>query len=380
MRRVALVLAGSRNLNKRTSRFLESLRDSGFDPLVLAVPRRPWGTTGIEDPSLVVRQGVAIMRTAASRSRRSPDLIVCMHWSLLPLATLLKRVFRVSVIYDEHDHYEMLALEATGPAWANRVRSWWVGRVHARCLPRVDLVTCVHLVGGQLQQHLQSGASRVVELHNYPSRQWGERARHRPPSDGSIAIVYSGGVWEAKGCRGMLDAFLLLADDRSLPPLALHVFGQGDPAIERRLKASVGVIFHGSSTYHEIATFMASHDCLGLVLLDATPRYSLVSTNCHKLYEYLAAGAAVLATDVGEIRDIVASLDGGWTIDAGFDAEALADRLREIIAQPQELRRRGDAAAEAVRRNQLWWDGEWEKVEKLGVLGPGPLVDGRDHV
>jgi glycosyltransferase involved in cell wall biosynthesis len=166
----------------------------------------------------------------------------------------------------------------------------------------------------------------------------------------------------------MLDAFLLLAGDESLPPLSLHVFGRGDPEIELRLEASPGVTFHGSSAYDEIVGFLASHDCIGLVLLDATPRYSLVSTNCHKLYEYLAAGAPVLATDVGEIPDIVATLDGGWVIEAGFGVEGLAGALRNIVTQPSELRRRGDAAAAAVEHHALWWEGEWRKVESLGVL------------
>ena len=370
MRRVALVLVGSRSLNKRTCRFLESLRASGFEPVVLAVPRCRWETSGIEDRSLVAQQGRVTVRCADSDRRwpGRPDLVVCMHWSTLPVAMLLKLLVGARVVYDEHDHYEMLALEASGPAWVNRARSWLVGRVHAWCLPRVDVVTCIRLADGRLQRRLQVQAPTVVELHNYPSQRWSVQAGKRAPSDGSIAIVYVGGIWEVKGCGVMLEAFSLLAGDPTLPPLGMHVFGRGDPVIERRLETTRGVTFHGSSTYDDIVGFFASHDCIGLVLLDATPRYRLVSTNCHKLYEYLAAGAPVLATDVGDLADIVASLDGGWTIGAGFDAEELAGTLREIVADPEELRRCGDAAASAVVRSNLWWDGEWRKVEESGVL------------
>lgn len=370
MRRVALVLVGSRELNKRTCRFIESLASSGFDPVLLAVPRRPWGTSGIEDPALVARRGVATSRSTdpGSQVPTRPALIVCMHWSMLPVASLLKAVLRVPVIYDEHDHYEMLALEAAGPAWANRLRSWWVRRAHRWFLPHVDVVTCVHLAGGQLQRHLRAQSTTVVELHNYPSRRWGERQRGRSPSDGSIEIVYLGGIWEEKGCGAMLDAFALLCDDRPPPAVTMHVFGRGDAEIERRLEAAPGVIWHGSTEPDDIMDFLVCHDCLGLVLLDATPRYSLVSTNCHKLYEYLASGAPVLATNVGDLEDITTALDGGWIMEAGFDAEQLAVTLREIVAQPQELRRRGDAAAAAVVRNDLWWESEWQKVVQLGVL------------
>jgi len=376
MRRVALVLVGSRNLNKRTCRFVESLRDSGFDPVLVGLPRRPWGTTGIEDPTLVARRGAVTLRSTdpGRRVPRRPALVVCMHWATLPVSLLLKRLLGAAVVYDEHDDYELLALEARGPAWANRARSWWIGRIHAWCLPHVDLVTCIRLAGGQLQQHLRTLAPAVVELHNYPSQRWGAHDRDPARSDGSIAIVYVGGVWEVKGCRAMLDAFLLIAGTRSLPPLTLHVFGRGDPDLEHALDASPGVTFHGSSSYEDIVGFLTGHDCLGLVLLEATPRYSLVSTNCHKLYEYLAAGVPVLATEVGELADIVATLDGGWTIEPGFDVAELAGKLCEIVARPDELRRRGDAAAAAVQRDGLWWEREWQKV------GARPPVNRGDHL
>jgi glycosyltransferase involved in cell wall biosynthesis len=370
VRPVALVLVGSRSLNKRASRFAESLLASGFDPVLVAVPRHPWDTSGIEDPAVAAVQGFATLRPAGPRPRRPrrPDLVVCMHWSGLPVAMLLKRLFRTAVIYDEHDHYELLALEGSGPPWLNRARSRWVRRVHAAFLPHTDVVTCIQLAGGRLKHHLEAHATTVIELHNYPSQRWAARDWDRAGPDGSISIVYVGGIWDVKGCGSMLDAYVRVAGDPSLPALSLQAFGRGDPEIERRLAAAPGVTFHGSTSFDHIVDYLTSHACIGLVLLDATPRYSLVSTNCHKLYEYLASGTPVLATDVGELRKIVADLDGGWTIRAGFDAETLADTLRGIVAQPAELRRRGAAAATAVERDALWWEGEWEKVERLGVL------------
>jgi len=321
----------------------------------------------------VAQQGFVTLRGCAPRSRhrRRPDLIVSMHWSTLPLAVLLGLLFRARVVYDEHDHYELLALEAGGPAWANRWRSRLVRRVHRWCLPRVDVVTCIRLAAGQLQAHLQSQATTVIELHNYPSRRWGVHGQNIDRAESPISLVYVGGIWDVKGCRVMLDAFLLLADDHTLPPLALHVFGRGDPEIERRLEASPGVTFHGSSPYLDIVGFLSGHHCLGLVLLEGTPRYSTVSTNCHKLFEYMATGTAVLVTNTGEIPGIVETLDGGWVIDAEFDAAQLAEVVRAIVTEPQELRRRGDAAAAVVEANALWWDGEWSKVELSGVLVAG---------
>ena len=385
MRPIALVLCGSRRINKRIARFAESLHGSGFDPVLAAFPRRQWATSSIEDPALVGTRRFATLRRADPAPRQHgrfqrPALIVCTHWSLLPLAVILKLLFQVPLVYDEHDHYELLAFEAGGPPWANRVRSRVIGIVHAWFLPRTDLVTCIRLAGGQLKASLDARAPTVIELHNYPSRRWADgRGDRTDPSD-SIAIVYVGGIWAEKGCAAMLDAFVRLADDPSLPTLTLHAFGSGDPEIEQRLSVAARTTFHGSVPYEEIVTFLAEHDCLGLVLLDATARYTQVSTNCHKLYEYLAAGVPVLATDVGELAGIVAAADGGWTIPPGLEAKELADAIREIVSDPQEVRRRGDTAAAAMDRDGLWWDAEWAKVEGTGVLdcSQGPLSGATD--
>lgn len=326
----------------------------------------------MEVPALLDRQGFLSMRRAVPRTRvpRRPQVVVCMHWSLLPAALLLRRLLSSRLVYDEHDHYEMLALESRGPDRVKRARSWCVGRVHRWSLPRVDVVTCVHLAGGRLEAHLEQWATTVVELHNYPSRRWGGQGSGARSPDRSTAIVYVGGVWKEKGCAAMLDAFLLLADDRSPNPLTLHVFGEGDPDLESRLLAADGVTFHGTSAFDVIRRFLGDHDCLGLVLLEGTPRYSLAATNCQKLYEYLATGTPVLVTNVGEIPNVVADLGGGWVIDAGFEVEELAGSLRGIVAAPEKRRRRGQAAAEAIEREALWWDVEWDKVVRTGVLGP----------
>jgi glycosyltransferase involved in cell wall biosynthesis len=367
VRRVALVLVGSRNLNKRICRFVESLHGSGFDPVVLAVPRGRWGTSGMEEPALVARRRRSTLGSSDRRGRVSrPDLVVCMHWVVLPLALAIKFALGVRIVYDEHDDYEMLALEASGQPWSNRVRRWCVARVHALCLAHVDLVTCIHQTGGRLELALHRRASTVVELHNYPSERWAARPGERSPSGGSVAVVYIGGVWEEKGCGLMLDALALL--DAAGPPVTLHVFGRGDPSIERRMTATAGVTFHGSVVPDVIIEFLARHECVGLAVFDATDRYSLVSTNPHKLFEYLAAGAPVLATDVGDVGDLIAALDAGWVVEAGADAQTVADALSGIVARPHELRRRGDAAAQAMVRDGRWWSAEWDKVVRSGVL------------
>lgn len=378
-RPLALVMVGSRHLAKRTCRLIEGLAMSGYAPVVLSIPRGSWGISGMEEPQLVSRRGMVTLRgQEQTPATWPPGVVVCAHWSVLPAALALKALLGSRVIYDEHDDYEMLALEANGSQRVNELRARLVAAVHARCLPHVDLVTCIRMSGGRLKTQLQQRAPRVVELHNYPSRRWqlststAPGGTAAPKRESPVALVYVGGLWDVKGGVNMLAAVAELRRDPTVPQVELHVFGSGDPKLKQQAQNTAGVVFHGESTWNEITGFLIANDCVGLALLAPTPRYQMVSTNCHKLYEYMAAAVPVVATDVGDLRQIVTAAGAGWVVSADYTADDLADQLRDIICEPAERHRRGAAAAAAIQKGDMSWEGEWRKVEQAGVLTPTP--------
>jgi glycosyltransferase involved in cell wall biosynthesis len=74
--------------------------------------------------------------------------------------------------------------------------------------------------------------------------------------------------------------------------------------------------------------------------------------------EALAAGAPVIATAVGGLRETIRDGATGWTYDVGDDAR-LADVIAEVLADSDEARRRTTAGAAFVRER----------------YAPGPLFD-----
>jgi glycosyltransferase involved in cell wall biosynthesis len=82
-----------------------------------------------------------------------------------------------------------------------------------------------------------------------------------------------------------------------------------------------------------------------------------------KLYEYLAAGVPVVASDIGQVREVLE--DGRWgSLVPPGDEQALAATLRSLLAAPEPARAR---AAEARRRTLRLhsWD---ERARQLGDL------------
>ena len=62
-------------------------------------------------------------------------------------------------------------------------------------------------------------------------------------------------------------------------------------------------------------------------------RYSLPN----KLFQYMAAAVPVIASDLPQVREIVALSKFGWCVDTG-NADAVAQALDNALADPDHLR------------------------------------------
>lgn len=134
-----------------------------------------------------------------------------------------------------------------------------------------------------------------------------------------------------------------------LPGVELVVAGDGPLRAElEELAATLGVAdrvrWLGALGHERIPTFLGALD----VALAPYPRLDGFSFSPLKLFEYLAAGTPVVASDIGQVRTI---LDGGrWgdLVPAG-DASALARSVLRVLAEPGPAWQR----AAAARRHAL---------------------------
>lgn len=360
-----LCLNATRVVNKRMAMFFECLCAKGTSVRILALPRHRWSLDRAEQPFSVTAQTKVRSDIGEIEGRRL-SAILCFHWAVLPFAVLFGVMLRVPVVYDEHDHYELNTLEGGGSKWKLKLTSVMVRWIHRLCLPWVKLVTCIHLKDGLLKTHLQQWQSEVIEIHNYPARVWRESA-HASVNEGRLCFVYIGGVFAEKGVGAAAMAFQLLPTElRS--KAELHIFGDGDNSLIAWLRDQPGIVVHNAVSPIVFRQFVATHRCVGLSMLAATPRYSLVGTNCTKLYEYLALGMPVIATRVGEFEQFVASNDIGLLIDGDMDAGQLCEAMKTLL-QDESLFARFSASASVLMQNdEMTWENEWQKIESAGLL------------
>ncbi len=360
-----LCVTGARGINKRMAMFMEGIRSNNSGVRILSLPRGRWVLDKSENRTVASRIGRCSADIGQVSGARLTS-VMCFHWAVLPLAIVIGLLRRVPVLYDEHDHYEMNTLEGNGSPWKRAVFSFAVRWIHRSCLPWVSLITCIHLEQQILKRHLQKWQPSVLEIHNYPARIWRESVQIPTPSE-KLCFVYIGGVYYEKGVGASAEAFQFLPDHIK-PNAELHVFGEGDADLISWLRTMQGVVVHNGVTPVQFRSFAATHRCCGLSLLANTRRYSLVGTNCTKLYEYLALGMPVIATRVGEFPQFVGSHQVGLLIDGDLNRRQLTEAMLALLDDRGMFSRMAQNARTLMSKDEMTWEYEWSRIDQTGVI------------
>lgn len=152
-------------------------------------------------------------------------------------------------------------------------------------------------------------------------------------------VVYVGRLFDGKGLHILLDA---LPDD-----VTLEVVGGGDPAYVARCTAQAAgrpVVFHGSLPDADVVRLYQTSAAIVLP--------SLVDSGVTSSLEAMACGTPVIGSRLGTLTEIVTP-ETGWLVPPG-DPDALRTTIREALADPVQLRRKGDAARADVEARFTW--------------------------
>lgn len=189
-----------------------------------------------------------------------------------------------------------------------------------------------------------------------------EAARRRIGLEtGKKVIVYVGRLLPRKDIRNVVRALALLvrqSDDRQEAPLLLVVGGESEepdpvstPEIGelQRLATRLGVIEHVRFTGRRQPERLRDYYCAADVAV-TTPWYEPFGLTP---LEAMACGRPVIGSAVGGLTYTIEDGKTGFLVPPRCP-EALAARLQQLLAQPQECRRMGQAARTRVEREFSW--------------------------
>ncbi len=150
----------------------------------------------------------------------------------------------------------------------------------------------------------------------------------------------------------LAEAFTAL--HRHCPQARLSMIGDGPAraAMQETLEAhglGAAVTWHGRVAPDQIPALLAELD----VAVAPYPRLDTFYFSPLKVYEYMAAGLPVVASDLGQLRQLIRPGVNGLLCPPG-DAAALADQLSVLAGQPQLRQRLGLAARQTVVEHHSW--------------------------
>ncbi len=267
-------------------------------------------------------------RLFAARLRREiaarrPDALYVRHLKLADL--LLTERGQPPLVYEAHEVFA-----DTAPV-RRRAR---IAAMERRVLAGAAAVVCNSAATADRLGALYGASRQLLVLPNgvarpdwLPAKPWAECARH---------IVYAGSFF---GWKGVDD---LVAAAAELKGFRINLIGGEAAQIERvqaRLPARGAEIELVPRLPH--AEVMARLASACIAVLPNRPDPDSAFTSPIKLFEYMAAGCAVVAADLPSIREILGPDDAAW-FTAG-DAGSLARALLSLAANPARAEAMGDA-------------------------------------
>jgi glycosyltransferase involved in cell wall biosynthesis len=296
--------------------------------------------------------------TRTVRSVR-PDVIIARDLPLCPTALHVGRKFGLPVILDMAENYpalvrsnweagrhSLLDYAVRNPAAVSAVERYCVSRV-ARTL------VVIEESGERLVRDLGASPDSIDVVSNTPPRARAEQARRGPrASNAPLELVYLGIFEVPRGIGEMLDAVARL---RGRARIHLTLVGDGrDMPLFRAQAERLGltrdeVDFRGFVPHEEALSIVARAD-VGLVPHHAVEAWNTTIPN--KLFDYMAAGLAVITSDAAPAARIVRTTGAGEVFRAG-DASDLAGAIERLVA-PERCAAAARAGRRAILERYHW--------------------------
>jgi len=359
-------------------------------PDTSAAPRDPFAYYGLAATDRLVLERVrvagspaarriAYLAQACARAARRPraDAVLTRDLGVASVLLRLPRGVRPPVVYESHGFAPEVGRElpglVTGAPPASAAKQRRLTRRERRVWRLAEgYVTMTEALASELAARFGPRDARAVVPDGV---RLPENRRFSPaPMRHPATVAYAGHLYPWKGVEIALHALVGLADVRGV------IIGghPAEPDLGRleRLAADLGlggrVTFTGPVPPPEVAERLGEADVL--VLPNTATSISARYTSPLKLFEYLAAGKPIVASDLPALREVLRDGETAVLVTPG-DPAALGLGLRRVVSDQHLATRLARAAFdEAVKYS---WDRRAGRLERVIEMAMGRSSAGR---
>jgi glycosyltransferase involved in cell wall biosynthesis len=347
-----------------------SLADAGYETVLVVPTGKDYVSHGVQIRAVPVPgdRRERFLRTTrqvlAAAVREDADLYHFHDPELIPVGLLLKARGK-RVVYDVHENVpgDVLTKQYLHPV-VRRAASLAAHAAQGIAAASLDgIVAAYDSIGRAFPP------AKVAVVNNFPRlRDDGAERPYRPYEGRPARLAYAGVISRKRGLAEMVAAVGMLPEGLGARMTLAGAFSP--PELEREAASLPGwdrVDSLGWRTRDEVAAQMEEAR-IGLVLFHPGPNHNEAQPN--KLFEYMAAGTPVIASDFPLWRGIVEGSGCGVLVDP-LDPAAIAAAMRRLLENPEaaaEMGRRGLAAV----HERYSWEAEQGNLLALyeRILGP----------
>lgn len=261
---------------------------------------------------------------------------------LLPYGVKLARKGKI-VIYDSHEDLpRQVMTKHYIPLWMRK----WVSQITearenkaARQLAGVVAATPI------IRNRFEKIGIQCIDVCNYPSLE--DMPAPVPFSSKEKVACYIGSITEVRGIREKINAM-------NGANFILHLAGAFSPAeLESEMRQQPGwhqVQYHGFADRKGVRKLL-DQSMVGLVTL--RPVKSFSEALPVKMFEYMAAGIPVIATNIPLWKSIIDDAHCGLSVDV-FNEDALRDAIEQLINDTARAEQLGKNGRKAVEEKYNW--------------------------
>lgn len=325
-----------------------SLSRAGYDVRLIATEEAPAGTpfpvvAYQRSGRRLVRMSLGVARAVFRAIRMRPSVVHLHDPELIPSVALF-RLFGIKVVFDSHEH---IAASMTNKQYLPRAVRGVVRRMTGLLVSFVDraasgIVTATPAIADDFHN------PRRAVIQNSPILdQWTEVADEvRPPGH----LVFIGCLSEVRGAFQMLDAIERLGATHGAH---LTIAGDISDDLLARLQAHAGwryTDYVGMLDRSELAELLA-RSTVGVVLFLPEPNH--IYSQPTKMFEYMAAGVPVLASDYPLWRELVVT-SGVGVVTNPLDVDSIVSAAASLLDSPVESAKMGRRGRELVETTRNW--------------------------